>query len=110
MAPSTMAAANLTKDFQRIRGETGLLRRWDEGRIIGVPIDRYDPLLMESCPTQWAPAPRVVGTAMGRCGERNLMSDLFFSSRLQVLIDAGRIEADGPRHRLRAYAVRLARA
>jgi hypothetical protein len=38
------------------------------------------------------------------------MSDLFFSSRLQVLIDAGRIEADGPLYRLREYAVRLAAA
>jgi hypothetical protein len=38
------------------------------------------------------------------------MSDLFFASRLQSLIDAGRIEADGPRDRLRDYAVRLAAA
>jgi hypothetical protein len=52
-------------------------------------------------------AVRIVGTAMGRCGEHNPMSDLFFSSRLQFLIDAGRVEADGPRHRLREYAVRL---
>ena len=50
------------------------------------------------------------GTAMGRCGERNAMSDLFFNSRLQVLIDAGRIEADGRRDRLREYSVRLASA
>jgi hypothetical protein len=95
-------------DFLRIRGETGLLRRWEEGRILGVPMDRYDPLLLDSCGTEWTPAARVVGTAMSRCDGHNLMSDLFFCSRLQRLIDAGRIEADGRRDRLREYAVRLA--
>ncbi len=40
----------------------------------------------------------------------DLMSDLFFSSRLQILIDAGHIETDGRRNRLREYAVRLAEA
>ena len=102
--------ADLAEDFVRIRRETGLLRRWEDGRILGVPMDRYDPLLLECCTIRWTPAARVVGTAMSRCDGHNLMSDLFFSSRLQVLIDAGRIEADGSRDRLREYAVRLAAA
>jgi hypothetical protein len=97
-------------DFLRIRGETSLLRRWEEGRIVAAPMDRYDPLLLECCTTRWTVAARVVGTAMGRCDGHSLMSDLFFASRLQRLIDAGRIEADGKRDRLREYAVRLAAA
>lgn len=97
-------------DFVRIRAETGLLRRWEEGRIVGVPVEQYDPLLLECCTTRWTPAARVVGAAMGRCDGHNLMSDLFFTWRLQVLVDAGRIEADGKRDRLREYAVRLAGA
>lgn len=100
--------ADLAEEFLRFRRETGLLRRWEGGRIMGVPIDRYDPLLLECCATRWTPAARVVGTAMSRCDGHNLLSDLFFCSRLQVLIDAGRIEADGSRDRLRDYAVRLA--
>ena len=99
--------ARLGEDFLRIRNETGLLRRWENGQIIGVPVDHYDHLIQESCATTWLPAPRVIGAAMGRCDPHNLMSDLFFSSRLQVLIDAGRIEADGVRNRMRDYAVRL---
>jgi len=102
--------AVLAADFLPIRGEAGLLRRWEEGRILGVPMDRYDSLLLASCPATWTPAPRVVATAMSRCDGHNLMSDLFFSSRLQLLIDAGRIEADGSRDRLREYRVRLAAA
>ncbi len=84
------------------------------GTVRSIPDDLshgpYDPWLMDACAPIWMPAPRVIGTAMGRCGERNAMSNLFLASRLQVLIDSGRIEADGPRHRLREYAVRLAEA
>lgn len=102
--------ADCAADFVRIRGETGLLRRWEEGRILGVSVDRYDPLLLEGCTSRWNSAARVVGTAMGRCDGHNLMSDLFFSSRLQLLIDTRRIEVQGSRTRLRDYAVRLAAA
>lgn len=100
--------ATLAQDFTRIRDQTGLLRCWEDGRLIGVPIDCYDQVLLDACAPTWTPAPRVVGTAMSRCGQRNAMSDLFFASRLQVLIDAGSLQADGPRRRLRDYAVRLA--
>lgn len=102
--------AALAADFLRIQDETGLLRRWEEGRILGVPMDRYDPLLLECCRTRWTSATRVVGNAMSRCDGHNRMSDLFFCSRLQLLIDAGRIETDGSRDRLRAYRVRLTAA
>ena len=38
---------------------------------------------------------------------RNLLNDLFLSSRLQALLDAGLIEADGLRTTMRDYSVRL---
>lgn len=97
------------EDFVRIRNETSLVRRWEEGRILGVPADHYDPLLLEAGTTEWTPAAYLVGTAMGRCDGHNLMSDLFFCSRLQRMIDAGRMEVKGSRTRLREYAVRLPR-
>lgn len=98
----------LAADFLRIRDETGLLRCWEEGGITGIPLDRYDPLLLSSSTSEWTPAARVIGLAMSRCDRHNLMSDLFFSCRLQHLIDAGRIEADGERTRMRDYDIRLA--
>ena len=100
--------ASLVEEFVRIRDATRLLRRWERGRIVGAPMNRYDALLMQCCTSHWTPAARVVGSAMGRCDEHNLMSDLFFSSRLQILIDAGHIETDGARNRMRTYVVRLA--
>ena len=104
---SAQRRTHLARDFLRIRRETGSLRRWHQGRILGAPIERYDPLLLACCPTTWTPAGRLIGAAMSRCDGHNLMSDLFFSSRLQLLIDAGQIEADGPRTRLHEFAVRL---
>ena len=100
--------SDLGKEFERIRRKTGLLRRWDNGEIIGIPSDQYDRLLEESCSTDWTLAAPVVGAAMARCDKNNMMSDLFFFSRLRLLIDAGRIEADGSPERLLDFNVRLA--
>ena len=96
----------LAEDFERLRRETGLLRRWQGGRVIGVPYDRYDPLLLECCTQQWMPAVRAVGAAMGRCDGRNLMSDLFFARRLEALVEGGHVEASQSQGGLREYAVR----
>jgi hypothetical protein len=98
--------AALAQDFTRIRQETGLLRRWQDGQIIGIAIDHYDGLLLEACSSQWTLAARVIGIAMGHCDPANALSDLFFSSRLQALIAAGQIEADGPLNSIRTYSVR----
>jgi hypothetical protein len=80
----------------------------EDGRIIGVAVDHYDGFLLMSCGSVWIPAARVVGAAMACCGPHNLMSDLFFASRLQSLIDAGSIQANAARTRLGEYAVQLA--
>jgi hypothetical protein len=104
LTPSERAL--LGDEFVRIRNKTGLLRRWENGRIIGVPADHYDRFVLESCATTWLPAPRVIRAAMDRCDKRNLMSDLFFSSRLQILIDARRIAVDRVGNPMREYAVR----
>jgi hypothetical protein len=80
----------------------------EDGRIIGVAVDHDDGFLLMSCGSAWIPAARVVGAAMACCDPHNLMSDLFFASRLQILIDAGSIQANAARTRLGEYAVRLA--
>lgn len=102
--------SNLCEDFERICQETGLLRRWESGRIIGVSPDRYDRFLEESCSTDWTLAARAVGKAMSRCDNHNMMSDLFFFYRLRILIDTGRIKTDGCHKRLRDAIIRLAKS
>jgi hypothetical protein len=104
---STANRLYLAQDFARIRDTCGLVRRLESGRVVGVPIEHYDPLLLAACGPDWRAAARVVGTAMGNCDGPNLMGDVFFTARLNSLIDAGRIEASGPRTTLRDYSVRL---
>ena len=52
-------------EFARLCTPDGLLRQWRESRIITVPLDTYDHLLVENCPHEWTRAAQVVGTAMG---------------------------------------------
>jgi len=105
----TERRALLARDFARIRAETGLLRRWEGGRIIGVHPGHYDGLLVSACGASWRPAARVVGAAMAACEPANLLSDVFLAARLQALIGSGRIEADKSGSGLRDFAVRLRR-
>ena len=98
--------AGLAQDFARIREETGLLRRWQHGQLIGIAVDHYDGLLLKACGARWSLAARVIGTAMGHCDPANSLSDLFFSTRLQTLIAGGEIRADGPQSSIRYYAIK----
>jgi hypothetical protein len=107
-ALSRTERVTLTDEFLRVRGDHHPIRRWEQGALRCVPIDHYDPLLLSCCKPDWAPAARVVGSAMSRCDPHNRMSDLFFCSRLQALIKDGTLEVSGPRERLRDYRVRLA--
>lgn len=104
VAPSTQAS--LSADYLCLRDKELTLRRWDVGKIIDVAADYYDPLLLACCPPDWTFAARVVGTAMGRCEDHNMLSDVFLSSRLQHLVAQNAIEALGPQTSLRDYKVR----
>ncbi len=99
--------ASLAQDFARIRDARSAVRRLECGRVIGVPVEHYDPLLLAACGPQWRAAAKVVGTAMGNCDAQNLVGDVFLGARLNAVIDAGLVEASGPRTTLRDYAVRL---
>ncbi|AXI43158.1 DUF3658 domain-containing protein [Sulfitobacter sp. SK011] len=106
-AIDSMTRAALSSDFLRLRDSGATLRKWEAGKIVDVSEDYYDGLLLACCATNWFCAARVVGTAMGRGDEHNLLSDVFLSGRLQRLIATGLIEASGPQTSLRDYSVRL---
>ena len=95
----------LVQDFAHIRDETGLLRRRQDGQLVGIPIDHYDGLLLEACSSEWTLAARVIGIVMGHCDAANSLSDLFFCTRLRALVAADEIQADGPQSSIRYYAV-----
>lgn len=103
---SAQERAALAKDYLRIRDSNAFVRRLEQGQVIDVPVDFYDPLLIAACSSDWQAAARVVGHAMGDCDSHNLMGDGFFTMRLHALIDAGHIEVDGDRAMLRSFSVR----
>ncbi len=45
----------------------GPVRRLEQGRVVGVPGDYYDPLLLAACGPDWRAVGLVVGTAMAHC-------------------------------------------
>jgi hypothetical protein len=92
---------------QASRTETGQLRLWQQRRLVSVPADRFDPLLLRACGQDWRPAAGVIGSAMAAADPHNLTSDLFLSARLQRLIERGRVEVLGPGQSLQDYWVRL---
>ncbi len=105
-AVDPVTRATLSSDFLRLRDSGATLRKWEAGKIVDVSDNLYDSLLLSCCATNWTPAARVVGTAMGRCDEHNLLGDVFLSGRLQHLIMQGMIEASGPQTSLRDFDVR----
>ncbi|MFM1987260.1 MAG: hypothetical protein RJA99_217 [Pseudomonadota bacterium] len=80
-----------------------------DGVPVGAPAEVFDDVLLDAGDETWQSAAKVVGTAMGRCDPRQSISDVWLGWRLQAAIDAGRLEADGPRTGLRDFSVRLAR-
>jgi hypothetical protein len=98
----------LAQDFARIRDTSGLLRRLERGCVVGVPVEHYDAWLLAACGPDWQAAAHVVGRAMGNCDRHNLMGDAFFATRLNALIEAGSLEASGPRATFLDCSVRLA--
>jgi hypothetical protein len=103
----SMTRAALSSEFLHQRDSGATLRKWEASKIFDVPADYYDSLLLACCTKDWVSAARVVGTAMGRGDEHNLLGDVFLSGRLQHLIAEGLIEASGPQANLRDYDVRL---
>lgn len=78
----------------RLRQSSGI-RVLQQGVIVALPESDLDEYLLERCPLEWTKWYRPIGHAMGERGGQNLMSDVFFSWRMRLLVEAGRIEAQG---------------
>ncbi|AKZ63742.1 hypothetical protein F506_14665 [Herbaspirillum hiltneri N3] len=105
---SRLQREEYAREFAAISAQPEMLRECDEsGHLHCRPMNVHDDLLLACCSGQWQRAVAVVGEAMGRVDQRNAQGDVFWSSRLQYLVDSGRIEADGERVALGAYRVRL---
>lgn len=103
--------AAMVEEYGRIAARPELLRECDaQGRLLFKSITAHDDFILSCCPYEWMLAARVVGEAMGRSDPRNALDDMFVASRLQHLIAAGLVDAEGPRRMLRDYWVRRRQA
>ena len=94
-ALTTTEVASWAASFaNEIRHSSGV-RALQQGSIVAKPESAFDDYLLERCPLEWTKWYRPIGEAMGDCDGHNLIGDAFFSWRLRLLVEAGRVEAQG---------------
>lgn len=92
---TTSEIANLSASFANHLRQSSGVRLLRQGSIATLPENALDEFLLERCPLEWTKWYRTVGEAMADCDGQNLISDSFFSWRLRLLVEAGRVEAQG---------------
>ncbi|MEK5163599.1 DUF1835 domain-containing protein [Paenibacillus sp. FSL R5-0527] len=107
--------AKLIEEWRAIAEQTGTLRIWRDGAVIGVPADYYDSYLLDKLDRLKPPAgdrgflrsARLIGEALGYCEQ--YVGDEYFEYRLRTLIYNGVLEIKGVPAAMRFYSVRRKR-
>lgn len=94
-ALTTSEVENWSASFANQSRQSSGVRWLHQGSTVARPEDAFDEYLLERCPPDWTKWYRPIGEAMADCDGKNLLSDAFFSWRLRLLVDAGRVEAQG---------------
>lgn len=99
--------ADLAQAFEEIVERNDLLRVYRDGNIVSANSDHFDNYVMSFVTRDWERAVRIVGNCLGHSIDENMISDAFFEWRLQTLLGAGKLEAQGDLSRMNGYQVRL---
>ncbi|EDT42882.1 DUF3658 domain-containing protein [Burkholderia ambifaria] len=95
---SSAERQGLAEEFDAIAARPEQLREYDEGGFFRFrDLDAYDDRLLNRCTTYWRPTQIIVGELMGQMQNLdpcNAKGDAFLASRIQQLVEDGRIEAD----------------
>ncbi|PZM07868.1 hypothetical protein CPY51_30630 [Rhizobium tubonense] len=76
--------------------------------LVSAPKDCFDHLLLAQSATDWRKVAYVVGNALGLNSEPYMqMSDLTLIDRVAVLVEQGKLIADGDPYKVRECRVRL---
>ncbi|WP_233801075.1 DUF3658 domain-containing protein [Paraburkholderia sp. HP33-1] len=107
---SSAERQGLAEEFDAIAARPEQLREYDEGGFFRFRnLDAYDDWLLNRCTTYWRPTQIIVGELMEQMRQhdpRNGKGDAFWASRLQQLVEDGRIEADKADATVWQYRVR----
>ncbi|UPT62638.1 MAG: DUF1835 domain-containing protein [Hyphomonadaceae bacterium JAD_PAG50586_4] len=88
-------AGNWAASFSNHLRQSHGIRVLQQGAIVARPENHLDEYLLERCPLEWTKWYRPIGNAMADGDGQNLISDAFLSWRLRLLVEAGRVEAQG---------------
>ncbi len=97
-APRTPVAddSELFGRWSELEAEDSLLRIVVDGRLVSAPVDHFDHSIIDAVGSDWKPAARVVGDALGGTFDARLWvpTDFLFS-RVANLVKVGALEAQG---------------
>jgi hypothetical protein len=94
-ALTTIEVASWGESFANQLRQSSGIRLLHEDSITARPENAFDEYLLERCPLDWTKWYRPIGEAIADCDGQNLIGDAFFSWRLRLLVEAGRVEAQG---------------
>jgi hypothetical protein len=97
-----------SQQWRRLKTENAPFRVVSEVGLVSAPIDYFDPLLMEWVTPEWRKVARVIGDTLGRNLEPYYqVGDLVLRWRVAVLIENGKLLADGDPRDVQSCLVRL---
>jgi hypothetical protein len=110
LAPANIA--RLTREWQEMSEQSGVLRIWQDEAVLEVPADYYDSYLLEKLDSLDPPpgedgflkSARLVGEALGNCEQD--IGDAYYESRVRELIYSGVLEIRGVPTAMRFYSIR----
>ncbi|MNO17054.1 hypothetical protein D3C76_67450 [compost metagenome] len=102
----------LQEEWLAISGQSGVLRIWQDGKIVEVPATYYDNYLLEKLDfltttagdQGFLRAARLIGEALGYCDQ--FIGDSYFEYRVRQLIYDGILEIKGVPAAMRFYSIR----
>lgn len=94
--------------WRRLREENAAFRVVGPEGITSAPITHFDNQILSCVKQEWQKSARVVGEVMGKEDFNYLQTgDLVYFSRLQKLVETGRVESRGDMSKMRTGEVRL---
>lgn len=97
----------LADEFVRLRDSGGTLRSDRDGRIVDLPVDAFDGMVLSFAGSEWKRVVAIVSDCLRNAAPFDCIGDTFFSWRIRQLIAMGKLEAEGDQTHLRGYGVRL---
>jgi hypothetical protein len=108
-ALSPAAGRQYRETWQRLRAENAPLRVLTTDGLVSAPISAIDPLLLSCASRNWQKAVRILGEALAKDTENELLQtgDLLLVARVRTLVETGLLESRGDLQDIHRCELRL---